>query len=121
GPNLAYFSGIFTLQDMTDHIFGRKSILNSLNREHMFINELEMYAEYLKKEIKKCIKEGSHKQIKYLQNFKSSLLQGVDYYKEVFDKAKQETEDIKAKALKALNVWEEFIVNLRIPELEIAF
>lgn len=120
GPNLAYFSGIFSLKEMIDHIYGRITILNSLDREHMFINELQMYAEYLKKEIQKCLNEGSHKQIKYLQNFKSSLLEGVDYYKGLFRKMKIETEEYKIKTLIALNRWENYIVNLRIPELEVA-
>jgi len=120
GPNLAYFSGIFSLKDMIDHIYGRKIVLNSIQREHMFVNELEMYANYLKKEIQNCVEQGAHKQIKYLQNFKSSLLDGVDYYKNLFTHMKHEKEEFKIKTIEVLKTWEQFIVNLRIPELELA-
>src|SRR5690606_10034673 len=32
GPNLAYFSGIFSLRQMVDHIYGRTTITNDLFR-----------------------------------------------------------------------------------------
>ena len=37
---------------MVDHIYGKKDILNSLARPHMFINELNLYIDYLKKSLK---------------------------------------------------------------------
>ena len=30
GPNLAYFSGVFSLRQMVDHIYGRVNVLNKL-------------------------------------------------------------------------------------------
>src|ERR1019366_6549314 len=47
GPNLAYFSGIFSLKEMVDHIYGRINILNAVKRSNMFVNELKMYVDYL--------------------------------------------------------------------------
>ncbi|GAB3819099.1 hypothetical protein GCM10028895_17060 [Pontibacter rugosus] len=49
GPNLAYFSGIYKLQEMVSHIYGRINVLHSGYRPHMFINELKMYIDYWKK------------------------------------------------------------------------
>lgn len=118
GPNLAYFSGVFSLKEMIDHIYGRSSILNSLKRENMFINELEMYVDHLQKEIGKSIDEMSAKQIRHFENFKNSLLEGIDHYKVLFRKMKAETEDYKAKALKSLEQWEKNILHIRIPGLE---
>jgi hypothetical protein len=80
GPNLAYFSGVHTLRDMTDHIYGRKNLLNSLPRPHMFVNELHLYIDYLKKELGKCRLLTTAKQEQYFKNFRSNLLSGIEYY-----------------------------------------
>lgn len=83
GPNLAYFSGIFSLADMVDHIYGRKNLLNKLPRPHMFINELELYVNHLRSEIAKCIFDLNAKQVKYFSSFKTNLLQGINYYEKL--------------------------------------
>ncbi|BAV06015.1 hypothetical protein SAMN05421788_10687 [Filimonas lacunae] len=80
GPNLAYFSGVHTLQEMVDHIYGRLNILNSLYRPNMFVNELHLYIDYWKKNIENAC-TLSPKQVKYFQSFKSNLLEGIQYYK----------------------------------------
>src|SRR5690606_37880047 len=51
GPNLAYFSGTFSLKEMVDHIYGRANVLNQINRPHVFINELKIYIEYFKNDM----------------------------------------------------------------------
>lgn len=117
GPNLAYFSGTFTMEQMVDHIYGRLNVLNQLNREHMFVNELEMYVDHLKGEIDKSLTQFTKRQTRYFENFKSSLLEGVDYYKGIFDKMKSETEDYRKKSLKKLENWEKSIDKIQIPQL----
>jgi hypothetical protein len=90
GPNLAYFSGVFSLSQMVGHIYGRLNILNSVYRPNMFINELNLYVDYLKKKL-----EGSTtlspKQVKSLNTFKENLLEGIDYYKGLASSFKRET------------------------------
>ncbi len=81
GPNLAYFSGVFSLKDMVDHIYGKKDILNSLPRPHMFINELNLYIDYLKKALKDLNLDV--KQEKYFSAFKKNLFAGIEYYKKL--------------------------------------
>lgn len=81
GPNLAYFSGVFSLKDMVDHIYGKKDILNSLARPHMFINELNLYIDYLKKALKDLNLDV--KQEKYFNTFKKNLFAGIEYYKKL--------------------------------------
>lgn len=81
GPNLAYFSGTFSLAEMAGHIYGRINKLNSLYRPHMFINELELYINYLRKEIEKF--DFSAKQTKHFKAFKTNLLEGIEYYKKL--------------------------------------
>lgn len=80
GPNLAYFNKVASLQEMVNHIYGKQNLLNSLNRKHMFINELEMYIEYYNKAIQE--KKDDAKNIKYLNNFKKNLELGIQYYHE---------------------------------------
>ncbi|MCX2740401.1 hypothetical protein [Pontibacter anaerobius] len=81
GPNLAYFSGIFRLQEMVGHIYGRFNALNHTYRPHMFINELKMYVEYWKKKKDEQLEDLTDKQLKYLQSFRSNLQDGISYYK----------------------------------------
>lgn len=90
GPNLAYFSGIFSLSEMVSHIYGRMNLLNKLQRNHMFINELHLYIDYLKKKIDNTTVLNS-RQEKYIQTFKSNLLQGIQYYKDKMNLFKKES------------------------------
>lgn len=91
GPNLAYFSGTFTLQQITDHIYGRTNILNSVKRPNFFINELQLYIDYLKKRLAENLENLHHSQEKYLQTFKSNLLEGINYYKKLLNHFTHET------------------------------
>ncbi|WP_018479212.1 hypothetical protein [Pontibacter roseus] len=83
GPNLAYFSNIFKLQEMVDHIYGRVNILNNTYRPHVFINELNMYVAYWKNKKEELQATMTDKQEKYLQSFWQNLQQGIAYYKEI--------------------------------------
>ncbi len=83
GPNLAYFSGISSLRQMVDHIYGRTNILNNVPRPHLFINELSLYIKYLGNEISKAGSALSEKQIRSFNNFRANLLSGISYYEEL--------------------------------------
>ncbi len=96
GPNLAYFSGIFSLSEMVNHIYGRKNILNSLYRPNMFINELNLYIDHFKKKFDDNFNLNP-KQVKYMQTFKSNLLEGIDYYKELISEFKKESDQYISK------------------------
>lgn len=84
GPNLAYFSGVYTLRDMTDHIYGRKNILNNLERPHVFVNELRLYTDYIVNELEKAVGDAYDKQVAQLKKIKESILEGIGYYKKLF-------------------------------------
>lgn len=83
GPNLAYFSNIFKLQEMVDHIYGRMNVLNNTYRPNIFVNELRMYVDYWKNKKAELQENMNDKQEKYLQNFWQNMLQGIAYYKEL--------------------------------------
>ena len=79
GPNTAYFSSIATLRMMVDHIYGRINLLNPVERPHMFIKELSLYVDYLKREIG-ITEEFTPKRKRYLETFQTNLLDGIGYY-----------------------------------------
>jgi hypothetical protein len=84
GPNLAYFSKIATLKEMTDHIYGRINLLNDTPRPNMFIKELGMYVDYLKKDITQSLGTMNEQKIKYFTEFRNNLLEGIEYYRKLF-------------------------------------
>lgn len=115
GPNLAYFSGIFSLREMVDHIYGRLNLLNSLPRPNLFINEVQLYIDYLKNSIEKNISTMNAKQNKYLQTFKTNLLEGIEYYKNLLPQLKRETEQYKDKMKNELLTFQAFLKTINIP------
>ncbi len=84
GPNLAYYSGTFSLKEMVDHIYGRINILNTESRPNMFIKELKMYVDYLKDKMEEATSPFTDKQIKYFDTFNTNLNNGIEYYKKMF-------------------------------------
>ncbi len=84
GPNITYFSRTVSLQEMTDHIYGRTNIIGDISRPHMFINELFIYLNYFKEQFA----EGTRiiadpKKEKYLSGFFNQLMNGIKYYREM--------------------------------------
>lgn len=100
GPNLAYFSGIFSLKQMVDHIYGRTNLNNHLERAHMFVNELELYIDYLKRQVAGCMGEMTDKQMNSFQKFKANLQSGIQYYRNTIPQICQD--GISAAKLKLL-------------------
>ncbi|MBL0739934.1 hypothetical protein [Chryseolinea lacunae] len=79
GPNIAYFSKIVTLREMTDHIYGRVNVLVDQTRPHMFIKELQLNVAYVKEQWL-ALKKGDAKSLKDILDFTTQLLTGIDYY-----------------------------------------
>jgi len=86
GPNLAYFSGIFSLKEMVGHIYGQTNILNALPRPHMFMNELQMYVDYLRKKISEDAAAVSEASNRYYQKFNANLQKGMAYYRSMIQR-----------------------------------
>ncbi len=86
GPNIAYFSKIATLEEMIAHIYGYGEQLCKSGRPHMFVQEMSLYIEYLKKELELfALGLSRHKQ-EYLKEFKSNLNEGLEYYRKRAEK-----------------------------------
>ncbi|WP_256009705.1 hypothetical protein [Desertivirga xinjiangensis] len=83
GPNTAFFSGIYTLDEMVKHIYGKINLLKGISRPHMFINELKLYIDYLKKDIENSASQLNDKKMKQLERFREQLMNGVEYYNDL--------------------------------------
>ena len=99
GPNLAWFSKVYSLDEMVRHIYGKIDLLNKVNRPNMFINELNLYVDYYKKDLETNAQKLNDKKKKYLLKFKEQLLIGIDYYKELVPKFTNQTMAYKAEML----------------------
>jgi hypothetical protein len=106
GPNLAYFSGKISLQDMIGHIYGKKNVLNQTKRPHMFLKELELYVKYFLEELDKYNSELNQKMLKYLRDFQANLFEGIDYYKSLFLEKKSIPSEVINDVIEKLNDFE---------------
>ena len=102
GPNMAYFSRIMNLKEMTDHIYGRINVITRTDRPNMFIKELNIYIDYLNNKIDEARDSMSAKQEKYLTNFANNLNEGINYYHKLFDEVKHKYADTKTGMLSEL-------------------
>jgi len=84
GPNLAYFDKIMSLKEMVDHIYGRVNNLRKAYRPHMFINELNIYIEYIREQFANIDVEDA-KWMKYYRMFCKNMHDAVDYYRKQTD------------------------------------
>lgn len=88
GPNLAYFNDVFTLKQIADHIYGKTNIIDRDDRLNLFVNELKIYYYYIKKKIDETKLPLSEKQSAYFHKFINNLIDGVAYYKILFNDIK---------------------------------
>jgi hypothetical protein len=113
GPNLAYFDTEISLADMVKHIYGNANVMTDVNRPNVFVKELRMYVEYLRNEISEYTNEISAGQIKKWNSFKNNLLEGINYYQNLFDT----TEFFKNERTKIQNQIKQY--QLELSEIEI--
>ena len=102
GPNLAYFSKIYSLDEMVNHIYGKVNLLAEVKRPNFFIKELNLYIDYLQTEIELQLKELNDKKQKQLVKFKSQLFEGINYYKTLFSQLANQTIFAKAQCYNEL-------------------
>jgi hypothetical protein len=114
GPNLAYFSRVYTLDEMVGHIYGQANLLEEVERPNMFINELNLYIDYLKKDLAGYVKNLNEKKGKYLVKFKDQLHQGIEYYKQLIPQITNQTQDYIDQMLHDLHLSEQILSTLTI-------
>ena len=91
GPNLAYFSRIYSLDEMVKHIYGATDLLAQVKRPNMFIKELNLYIDYLQADLQAQLKTLNDKKVKQLNKFKLQLQEGISYYKDLFADSAEQT------------------------------
>ncbi|MBV8390263.1 MAG: hypothetical protein JO080_10725 [Mucilaginibacter sp.] len=106
GPNLAYFSRTYSLGEMVGHIYGKNDLLKDTSRSNLFINELNLYIDYLSEEIANSKDALNEKKAKYFENFKQQLRQGVDYYRQLIPKMKIFSKAYRDSMLRDLSISE---------------
>ncbi|MBK0379595.1 hypothetical protein [Mucilaginibacter segetis] len=109
GPNLAYFSRIYSLEEMVRHIYGELDLLGKIKRPHMFIKELNLYIDYLKTDLQAQLKGLTDKKQKQLTKFKAQLQEGISYYRDLFSRQADQNSQL----------IQEWVSELYLSELEL--
>lgn len=105
GPNLIYFSRVFSLKEMVEHIYGKINILNhNRPRPHVFINELRLYINYLKGLVLKASAKMTAKEAECFAEFRKNLMEGIEYYKTLVNHFLEESEQSREKFLRELAI-----------------
>ncbi|TDO24822.1 hypothetical protein [Pedobacter duraquae] len=122
GPNLAYFSGRYSLSQMIGHIYGREDLLENVERPNLFVNELNLYLDYLKKDISAHIAILNAKKEKHFQKFSESLQQGIAYYRNLIPDLQLKTPTAIAALQQQLSDAEQkirMLIQTTIPSLSL--
>ncbi len=82
--NIAHFKALATLEEMVGHIYGRISLIKDSDRPHMFIRELSLYVDHLRKELEQVAAGIYERKRSYYEEFKTNLLDGISYYQDRF-------------------------------------
>jgi len=78
GPNLAYFDRSYSLEEMVDHIYGRRESLVPADRPHLFAKELDLYLAHYR-ELERTT--SGPRAARSLRAFREGLLSGLAHYR----------------------------------------
>lgn len=120
GPNMAYYSKVMSLKEITDHIYGRKNVITRTDRPNIFIKELHIYIDYLKDRLEEAKTSFNKKQEKYLVTFTDNLKKGVSYYSTLFNDLKHAFTDDKSQVIHELLLSEQKLnlIGIEIEQLK---
>ncbi|WP_194767241.1 hypothetical protein [Tamlana sp. I1] len=114
GPNMAYYSKVMSLANMTDHIYGRANVISRTDRPNLFIKELHIYIDYLKNKMEDAKTSMNKKEEKYLNTFTTNMKAGIAYYQGLFKGVKNSFEDIKLAVLAELEKSEAVLNQIQL-------
>ena len=112
GPNLAYYSKTSSLLEMTDHIYGKKSVIERTDRPNMFIKELNLYIDFLQKKLEVAKTAMDKKQERYLTKFTKNMEEGIQYYNNLFGNLKDTFEETKSTVLEELEKGKNTLISI---------
>lgn len=113
GSNLVYFKGIFEMKELVDHIYGRTNLIN-MPRPAMFVQELSLYVNYLKKLIEENKAQPTEKNKQHIANFRNKLFEGIQYYHKLIPEIKEEPEKVKKETSNALMKFETILQEMLV-------
>jgi hypothetical protein len=114
GPNMAYYSRKVTLKEMVSHIYGKSNIIERTDRPHMFIKELSLYVDYLRNKVGEMARPLTEKNEKYIDTFHQNLNEGIEYYRDLFNKKAEEFQHRKANLLQSLDRLKEELNEVKL-------
>ncbi|KEY18853.1 hypothetical protein [Kaistella antarctica] len=115
GPNLAYFDKEVSLSTMVKHIYGNENVMHVNERPNIFVNELKMYVDHLKNEIEEFSDGFTNAQSKKWRTFKSNLIEGVNYYEQLFAETSFFKNNLKVVQVQLAD-YKSSISDIEIPE-----
>ena len=112
GPNLQWFNKVTSLNEMVDHIYGRVNLISKPDRPNLFLQELKMYLSFYKEELEKLKIEKSKELERKIATFKKNLLEGIQYYKNLFAEIEERFKPMTINANLILDEVQQEIVQL---------
>ncbi|WP_299013505.1 hypothetical protein [uncultured Polaribacter sp.] len=112
GPNMAYYDKIVSLRGITDHIYGRKNMMTRADRPNVFVKELSLYITNLQEKLENIKVNIDKKQLRSVKKFKNNLVEGVNYYINLFIERKQAFANQKQALLTALKVENDKLIAI---------
>jgi hypothetical protein len=83
GPNSVYFRRVVSFDEMVGHVYGRNNVLPAdTTRPHFFLSELEIYIEYLEREIVEN-PPTTNVRLKWVERYKAGLAMGIEHLREL--------------------------------------
>ncbi|WP_420604169.1 hypothetical protein [Flagellimonas sp.] len=119
GPNIAYFSKAMGLTEIINTIYGKSPTITSSERPNMFVKELNIYIDFLKKKLNETKLTSTPKQIKYVKTFANNLQEGLQYYNQLFDEVCTKTGNDLSSIFLGLRKSEEKLQTLNFEILKL--
>lgn len=95
GPNIAWFTREYSLDEMVEHIYGRRDSLVPEKRPHMFAKELAMYVDYLEQLADQTDDDNKAGQNK-LRKIRKNLDDGMEFCLEISDREPYPGENLES-------------------------
>lgn len=110
GPNMAWFTREYSIEEMADHIYGRRESIVSEDRPHMFAKELAMYVDYIE-ELAAQEEDRESGAWKKLVRMKKNLEKGIEFCEEIAARSPFKSENLDSLK-KTANVQRKRLLNI---------
>ncbi|MEO8794676.1 MAG: hypothetical protein ABI390_04360, partial [Daejeonella sp.] len=105
----------YTLDEMVKHIYNKLDLLPQSERSHMFINELDLYIDYLQKYLDNHKNAMDARKLKYSESFKKQLQNGIEYYEQILPVMSFPDQAKRTKMLNELNAATFRLESIQLP------